>query len=142
MEKAYGDEAEAHAIDLVEHFANAETVLGTETDPKLPPAAVDLIFILDAYHHFNYPEQSLAHLQKALKPDGRLAIIDFYRSRKHPRMSPERRQNHIRLDRDGFASEIAAAGFRLERKFDHLPYQYVLIFKKDHPHQAAQAAGN
>jgi hypothetical protein len=46
-------------------------------------------------------------------------------------MSAERLQDHIRLDRDGFAAEIISAGFRLDRQFDHLPHQYVLIFAKN-----------
>ena len=73
----------------------------------------------------------LASLRHALKPDGRVVIVDFYRSRKHPRMPKERLQGHIRLDRDGFADEVRSAGFQLERAFDHLPHQYVLIFRKD-----------
>jgi hypothetical protein len=45
-------------------------------------------------------------------------------------MPDERLKSHIRLDRDGFANEIKQAGFVLDRQFDHLPHQYVLIFKK------------
>jgi ubiquinone/menaquinone biosynthesis C-methylase UbiE len=112
-------------------WKNVKTVHGTNKDAKLPPGAIDLALILDAYHHFDYPAEMLASIHKALKPDGRLVMIDFYRSREHPRMSPERLQGHIRLDRDEFAAEIQANGFRLDRQFDHLPHQYVLIFKKN-----------
>lgn len=111
-------------------WANVRTVLGTEKDVKLPAGAIDLAFILDAYHHFSYPREILGTIRQALKPDGRLAVVDFYRDREHPRMSEERRKDHIRLDRDGFAAEIESAGFRLEKTFDHLPHQYVLIFTK------------
>jgi ubiquinone/menaquinone biosynthesis C-methylase UbiE len=112
-------------------WKNVETVHGTNKDAKLPPEAVDLALILDAYHHFDYPAEMLASIRKALKPDGRLVLVDFYRSREHPTMSPERLQAHIRLDRDGFAAEIQSNGFRLERQFDHFPHQYVLIFQKN-----------
>jgi ubiquinone/menaquinone biosynthesis C-methylase UbiE len=123
LEKAQGK------ID--EHgWKNVTTVLGGEKDAKLPQGAVDLALILDVYHHFNYPAEVLASLRNSLKPDGRLVVVDFYRSRKHPRMSPDRLENHIRLDRDGFAAEIESAGFQLDRQFDHLPHQYVLVFKK------------
>lgn len=118
-----------HKID--EHgWKNVTTVLGEEKDTKLPRGAVDLALILDVYHHFNYPTAVLSSLRNSLKPGGRVAVVDFYRSRKHPRMSPDRLENHIRLDRDGFAAEIESAGFALDRQFDHLPHQYVLVFKK------------
>ena len=111
-------------------WSNVKTVKGAQKDVKLPAGSLDLGFILDVYHHFNYPGETLATIHKAIKPGGRLVVIDFYRSREHPRMSEERRMSHIRLDRDGFAAEIEAAGFRLERHFDHMPHQYVLIFHK------------
>ena len=111
-------------------WSNVKTVKGGQTDVKLPAGSLDLGFILDVYHHLNYPADTMATVHKAIKPGGRLVVVDFYRSREHPRMSEERRMNHIRLDRDGFAAEIEAAGFRLERHFDHMPHQYVLIFRK------------
>lgn len=111
-------------------WENVKTVLGGQTDPKLPAGKLDLAFILDAYHHFEFPVDTLKNLRRSLKPDGRLVVVDFYRSRPHPTMSPERLKDHIRLDRDGFAKEIESAGFRLERTFDHLPHQYVLILRK------------
>lgn len=111
-------------------WKNITFVKGGENDVKLPANSVDLAFILDVYHHINYPDKTMATVLKAVKPGGRLAMIDFYRSREHPRMSEERLKGHIRLDRDGFREEIEAAGFKFDRTFDHLPYQYVLMFKK------------
>ena len=111
-------------------WSNVKTVKGEQKDVMLPENSLDLGFILDVYHHLNYPAETMATVHKAVKPGGRLVVVDFYRSREHPRMSKERRLNHIRLDRDGFAAEVESAGFRLERHFDHLPYQYVLIFRK------------
>ena len=111
-------------------WKNVETVLGDQVDPKLPAGKIDLAFILDAYHHFEFPLDTLKSLRQSLKPDGRLVVVDFYRSRPHPTMSEERLQGHIRLDRDGFTKEIESAGFRLDRYFDHLPHQYAIIFRK------------
>lgn len=113
-----------------EGWTNVQTILGGQTDPKLPKGKIDLAFILDAYHHFEYPDVTLGKIAESLAPHGRLVVVDFYRSREHPTMSKERLEGHIRKDRDGFASEIEGAGFRLIRQFDHLPYQYVLIFQK------------
>lgn len=111
-------------------WKNVATVLGAEKDVKLPRGSIDLALILDVYHHFNYPREVLTSLRNALKPDGRVVIVDFYRSRKHPRMSKDRLENHIRLDRDGFMGEVKSAGFKLDRTFDHFPHQYVLVFEK------------
>ena len=134
--KVYAEDIQQDFLDKVaekkkaEQWSNVETILGDQTDPKLPAGAVDLAFILDAYHHFNYPVETMARVRESLKPDGRLAVIDFYRSRPHPNWSEDRLQEHIRLDRDGFADEIASAGFELVETFDQLPHQYVLVFKK------------
>jgi SAM-dependent methyltransferase len=111
-------------------WQNARTVLGTEQDPKLPPAQVDVAIVLDTYHHFNYPAPMLRHIRAALKPRGRLIIIEYYRSRPHPSASDEDLRAHIRLDRDGVVAEVSASGFRLIKTFDHLPYEYVLDFGK------------
>jgi predicted methyltransferase len=109
---------------------NVEAVLGTERDPKLPLARFDVAIVLDTYHHFNYPAQMLQHIRVALKPQGRLLIIEYYRSRHHPGATDEDLQSHIRLDHDGVIAEVSAHGFHLTRSFDHLPYEYVLDFSR------------
>jgi len=134
--KLYAEDIQQDFLDKIEEkkeargWSNVETVLGDERDPNLPAGALDLAFMLDAYHHFNYPEETLGHIRNAIKPGGRLVVVDFYRSRPHPRMSPERLAGHIRKDRDGFAAEIQGAGFELVRIFDQLPYQYALVFRR------------
>jgi ubiquinone/menaquinone biosynthesis C-methylase UbiE len=133
--KVYAEDIQQDFLDQVKAkikengWKNVETILGGQTDPKLPKGQIDLAFILDAYHHFEEPQKTLAHILESLAPGGRLAVIDFYRSRKHPTMSKERLEGHIREDRDGFAAEIEKAGFKLIRRFDHLPHQYVLLFE-------------
>jgi SAM-dependent methyltransferase len=66
---------------------NVDFVLGTETDPHLPEGMADLVIVLDAYHHFDYPEKMLAAIRRGLKPGGRLAITRHagpWRSRRIP----------------------------------------------------------
>ena len=140
---AVGPEGKVYAQDIQKDFLskakkkvkeggwkNVKFVRGKQKNVKLPANSLDLAFILDVYHHFNYPETTLATIHKAVKPGGRLAMIDFYRGGKDPNRSDEWYKNHIRLDRDGFRAEIESAGFEFERTFDHLPHQYVLIFRK------------
>ena len=134
--KLYAEDIQQDFLDQVDAkieengWKNVETILGGQVDPKLPKGKIDLAFILDAYHHFEYPEKTMAKVGESLAPGGRVVMVDFYRSRKHPTMSQERLMGHIREDRDGFAKEIESAGFKLVRHFDHLPHQYVLIFEK------------
>lgn len=109
---------------------NVTAMLGTQKDPRLPPAAFDVVILLDTYHHLDYPEEVLRRVYRALKADGRLIIVDFYRSRKHPGATDADLKSHIRLDRDGVIGEVAAQGFSLERSFDHLHHEYVLTFRR------------
>jgi len=135
--KLYAQDIQQDFLDTVikkkaEHgWSNVETVLGTGNEPGLPDGVADLAFILDVYHHISYPDVTMKNVARAIKPDGKLVVVDFYRSRKHPRMSDERLKGHIRLDRDGFKAEIESAGFKFVRTFDQLPHQYVLIFEKE-----------
>ncbi|HXN46260.1 MAG TPA: methyltransferase domain-containing protein [Bryobacteraceae bacterium] len=111
------------------HLANVTLVLGTQTDPKLPAASLDLAFLLDVYHHFNYPAQMLARLRDSLREGGRLAIVDYYR---RPGAMPSNDAlEHIRIDQPDVIKEVEAGGFHLLSKHDHIPNsQYVLIFRK------------
>jgi predicted methyltransferase len=121
-------EAARHRAESL-HLPNVTLVLGTETDPKLPAASLDLAFLLDVYHHFNYPGPMLAHLRDSIREGGRLAIVDYYRRR--DAMPSNDALEHIRAEQPEVIKEVEAAGFRLLSKHDHIPdSQYVLIFRK------------
>lgn len=106
-----------------EKLGNVKLVLGAETDPKLPRGAVDLELLLDVYHHFDYPEKMLAALAAALRSDGRMAIVEYYKQ--------EMPAGHIRLDRDDVIREVESYGFRVASRNDHITnQQYLLIFAK------------
>jgi ubiquinone/menaquinone biosynthesis C-methylase UbiE len=112
-----------------ERLANVATVLGTATDPKLPAGAVDLAFILEVYHHFDYPDRMLAQIRQALREDGRLAIVDFYR--RPGAMPGGNALDHIRADQPEVIKEVESNGFRLLERHDQIPdRQYVLVFRK------------
>jgi len=115
-----------------EKLANVEFVQGSETDPNLPANAVDLALALDSYHHWDYPETMLAGLRRALKPGGRLVIVDFYKRRGAMGPNdPDRALQHIRVDQDQVIQEVERAGFRLFSKREHVPAsQYMLVFER------------
>jgi ubiquinone/menaquinone biosynthesis C-methylase UbiE len=109
-------------------WRNVRTVLGTEDNPKLGVSQLDTALLLDTYHHLNYPARMLQNIRRALKPGGRLVIVEYYRSRPHPGAMDADLRSHIRLDRDDVAKEVSAQGFHLSKEFDHLPHEYVLMF--------------
>jgi len=117
--------AEAAGID------NIEVILGDLTDPKLPQDSVDLIFLGDSYHHFGEPIPMLQHMRAALKPGGRMAIVDWERA---ANPSFERAgldwESHIRLGSQGVIDEVTSHGFRLVEQPDFLEWQFYLIFER------------
>lgn len=130
IQQDFLDKARARADQ--EHLKNVRFVLGTDQDPHLPAGSADLILVLDAYHHFDYPDRMLVKLGAALKPDGRLVIVEFYKRRgAMGEGDPDRPLSHIRLDADAVVSEVEAQGFRLLKRQDHVPgSQYIAVFGK------------
>lgn len=110
-----------------EGLNNVKTVQGTERDARLPAAAVDLVFVCDTYHHFEYPQEMLASLRAALKPGGRLVIVDFERI---PGRSSNWVLGHVRAGREAVVAEVQAAGFRLLESRDLLRLNYFLEFAR------------
>ncbi len=124
--KVFGEDIQTDFLDRAKakKQPNVELILGTETDPKLPPNSIDVALILDVYHHFDYPEKMLANIRSALKPGAHLVIVDYYKS-----ASPS--PNHIRAESDEVTAEIEHNGFHFLAKREHIPKtQYMLTFEK------------
>jgi ubiquinone/menaquinone biosynthesis C-methylase UbiE len=109
------------------HLSNVDYIRGTEKDPALPAGRVDVELALDSYHHYDYPEQMLAGLRRALKPGGRLVVVEYY---KRPDAMPGKKAlQHIRLDAPDVIKEIEANGFHLQSQREHIKdSQYMLTF--------------
>lgn len=120
--------AKARATVNADRLNNVRFILGTPKDPKLPVNSCDLVLILDAYHHFDFPAKMLARIRVSLKPGGRLALVDFY---KRPGAMPGADAvNHIRLDIDDVVKEVEAEGFKAVRRSEHIPQsQYLVLFE-------------
>lgn len=112
-------------------LTNVRVVCGTATDPRLPAGWADLILSLDVYHHMDDPPAMLAALRRSLAPQGRLAVVDYYRrAGAVPGMDTLK---HIRANRDQVIREVRTAGFCLIEHHDHIPgSQYVAIFRANH----------
>jgi ubiquinone/menaquinone biosynthesis C-methylase UbiE len=107
---------------------NVTAVLTDGVDVKLPDDSVDLAYLSDVYHHFEHPAETLASIRKALRPGGRMVVIDYERI---PGVTPAARVAHVRLDKRTAISEIEAAGFSLlEEKKKLMRQNYFLVFAK------------
>jgi ubiquinone/menaquinone biosynthesis C-methylase UbiE len=106
------------------------TVHASQLSTNLPRESVDLVFLCDVYHHLENPEKSLASIHQALKPEGRLVVIDFDRVEGQ---SSEFVLKHVRAGQDVFRREIEAAGFRFEpvRKAPTFKENFFLRFEKN-----------
>jgi predicted methyltransferase len=94
----------------------------------LPLNSVDLAFVCDTYHHFEFPERTLASLYRAIKPGGRLVVVDFIRV---PGKSSDWIRNHVRAGQEVVEKEIAAAGFeKTDEVKDLLKENYLVVFTK------------
>jgi ubiquinone/menaquinone biosynthesis C-methylase UbiE len=112
---------------------NVDFVLGTETDPHLPEGMADLVIVLDAYHHFDYPEKMLAAIRRGLKPGGRLAIIEYHKARGAMEVAedPDFAIRHVRAGAEQVEQEVQAAGYRLLWRREHAPgSQYIAMLQK------------
>ncbi len=113
-----------------QNLKNVSFVKGSETDPNLPEGQLDMELVLDTYHHFDYPEKMLAALRKALKPDGKLVIVEYYK--RASAMPNGRALTHIRLDMPDLIKEVEANHFHLIMEKEHVKnVQYMLVLEKD-----------
>ncbi len=89
------------------HERAVKTVLNNPDSAELPASSIDVAFICDTYHHFDHPEKMLASIRRALRPNGRLVVIDFDLRKE----SGEFVKQRARAPKEVYYREIAAAGF-------------------------------
>jgi ubiquinone/menaquinone biosynthesis C-methylase UbiE len=114
---------------------NIRPIRSTATDPKLPEGGVDLILMVDVYHECTHPEATLQGLRKALKPGGRLVLVEFRGEDPDVPIKPEHKMTFAQVRR-----EIEPQGFTFKEKFDFLPWQHIIVFEKpsDPPAEATK----
>jgi SAM-dependent methyltransferase/protein tyrosine phosphatase (PTP) superfamily phosphohydrolase (DUF442 family) len=115
----------AKAIEL----ANITGVLCPEDSVSLPPNSIDLAFVCDTYHHFEFPSSTLRSILSSLKPGGQFIVIDFKRIEGVTRPWL---MEHVRAGQEVFQSEIEEAGFELigEEEIPGFEENYFLRFRK------------
>jgi precorrin-6B methylase 2 len=107
------------------HVANVEPVLGTTSDPHLPPAAVDVVLMVDAYHEFDHPREMMEAIVRSLKPGGRVIDLEYRGEDDQVLIKP-----HHKMTEAQAIKEMAAVGLVHLKTLHDLPQQHFLIFQK------------
>jgi ubiquinone/menaquinone biosynthesis C-methylase UbiE len=108
-----------------ENVRNVTLVQGAVDDPKLAPASIDLVLMVDVYHEFSEPQKMLRGIRAALKPGGRLVLLEY---RKEDPDVPIRFEHKMSVAEAKM--ELQAEGFTLATVDSRLPRQHILIFSK------------
>jgi ubiquinone/menaquinone biosynthesis C-methylase UbiE len=137
---AVGSAGKVYAVDIAKAFVDhtvlssharglkhVEGIVCAPDDVRLPPASVDLVFLCDTYHHFEFPYRTMASVAKALKPGGRVVMIDFERIEGK---SSDWILDHVRAGKEVFRQEIEDSGFAFVEELDLFEENYFLVFRK------------
>jgi len=132
--KVYANDLQPQMLDMLKarvakaNITNVVPVMGTTDDPKLADASVDLELLVDVYHEFRQPQAMLKHLRSALKPDGRLVLLEY---RKEDPSIPILYEHKMSVAEAKM--EVEAEGFTLSKVDESLPRQHILIFTVKQP---------
>ncbi len=136
-----GRQGKVYAVDIADEFVShiektakqqkLDNIAGAVCQPDsvgLPPESIDMAFICDTYHHFEFPQKFMRSIHRALKPRGQVILIDFRRIEGE---STEWIMSHVRAGQSVFTKEITEAGFRqIEEKKGLLQESYFVRFEK------------
>jgi ubiquinone/menaquinone biosynthesis C-methylase UbiE len=134
--RVYAVDISRKFIDYIEKTAkeaglqNVTGVVCTPISAELPPESIDLAFICDTYHHFEFPQKTISSIHRALRPHGQLILIDFERveGKTSPRM-----MEHVRAGKETFVQEIEDLCFKKIGEADLLKENYFIRFQKADP---------
>jgi predicted methyltransferase len=128
--KVYAEDIQPQMLDLLKQRAQKEgignivTVLGTDTDPRLPVHGVDRLLLVDVYHEFQKPEAMLASLRDTLAPGGLVILVEY-------RLEGDT-ASHINIKHRMSVEQVLAewnrAGFELVNRIETLPAQHIFLF--------------
>ncbi|MBT8422292.1 MAG: class I SAM-dependent methyltransferase [Gammaproteobacteria bacterium] len=113
------ERAEESGID------NIDLVLAEERSPGLAPQSVDVAFMVDAYHEFEWPREVMQSLYSAMRPGGRVVLIEYRAEDLSVPIIPVHKMSAEQVKR-----EMAAAGFSFVKSLDVLPQQHYLEFAR------------
>jgi ubiquinone/menaquinone biosynthesis C-methylase UbiE len=107
---------------------NVETILGSESDPRLPSGTVDLAIMVDVYHELSRPQRILEHIRDALKPDGELVLLEYRKEDPSVPIRPEHKMSVADVK-----AEVEPEGYQFVKTVETLPWQHIIIFRRALP---------
>lgn len=129
--KVYAVDIQPEMLDAVNflkedrHITNVETVLGQENSPNLPLASIDLALMVDAYHEFAYPREMMEGIVQALKPGGRVVLLEYRQENPMIMIKPLHKMTQKQVKK-----ELQAVGLKWQETREFLPEQHFLVFSK------------
>ena len=131
MGKVYATDIQAGMLTILQQNVvrakvdNVVPVLGAFDDPKLPAESIDLAIMVDVYHEFSQPQRMLQRIREALKPDGRLVLLEYRAEDPNVPILPDHKMTKAQVK-----LEVEHEGFKQSRVFDDLPWQHLFVFTK------------
>ena len=138
--KEVGDKGKVYAVDISPKFIkhiketcakaglkNVQGIVCKQTSVALPENSVDLVFICDTYHHFEFPFKTMASIHRALRRGGQVVVVDFHRI---PGKSRDWILNHVRAGQETVIKEIVSCGFKKVGEEKFLEENYLVRFEK------------
>lgn len=130
--RVYAEDIQPEMIGAIDRRVEREglqkvvkTVLGTPTDPKIPPGSLDAVLIVDAYHEMEQPVTLLRNLAKSLKSTGVIGIVNYKKDGWAAGPGPKLEE---RVEPEQVIRDARAAGLELRKRENFLRYQYLLTF--------------
>ena len=129
--KVYASDIQQGMLDLLQQnivkakVANVVPILSTPDDPGLPADSIDLAIMVDVYHELAQPQRVLQHIKDALKPGGRLVLVEYRAEDPNVPILPEHKMTKAQVK-----LELESEGFKQSRVYDDLPRQHLIIFTK------------
>jgi ubiquinone/menaquinone biosynthesis C-methylase UbiE len=138
LARAVGDKGKVYATDIQQgmldllqkniartKLTNIVPVVGTVDDPNLPTDTLDLALMVDVYHEFSQPQRMLQRIREALKPGGRLVLIEYRAEDPDVPILPDHKMTKAQVK-----LEVEHEGFKQSRVYDDLPRQHLIVFTK------------
>lgn len=140
MAARVGDQGKVFAVDIQQEmldlladktnrlgFKQVELVLGTEKNPKLAPASLDLLLMVDVYHEFAFPYEMMAEIAKAMKPGGRVVFVEYRREDPQVPIKLVHKMTEAQVKKEMSPPEF---GLKWKETVGTLPRQHVIVFEK------------
>lgn len=129
--KVYAVDIQPEMLEIIrkkmkeQGVANIVPVLGTVTDPKLPPSSADLILLVDVYHEFDHPWEMTRAMVRALKPGGRLVLVEYRKEDPDVPIKELHKMSEKQVKR-----EMSVHPIRWVETIGILPRQHIIVFQK------------